>query len=547
MKQLFRFSILVLALLLPATAVAHIFEVDGIYYNINGNEVSVTYKGSYESEDDNEYSGNVIIPATVTYKGTTFSVTSIDEYAFCDCSGLTSVTIPKSVISISEYAFYGCSGLTSVTIPNSVTSIGVCAFCGCSGLTSVTIPNSVTSIGGHAFTGTPWYDNQPDGLVYAGLVAYKYKGTMLAETQINLSNGTTGIAGYAFQDCSGLTSVTIPNSVITINDRAFERCRGLTSVVIPNSVTSIGRWAFKDCSGLTSVTIPNSVTFIDDGVFSYCSGLTNLTVESGNIVYDSPDNCNAIIETASNTLISGCKNTVIPNSVTSITRYAFQGCSGLTSVTIPNSVTSIGEYAFDGCSGLTSVTIPDSVTSISEGLFSGCDGLASVTIPNSITSIGRVAFLSCDGLTSVTIPNSVTSISDDAFYGCSGLTDVYCYIADISRVSSGNELFYLNGDDYSGRTLHVLQGTADAYQADENWYPYFGQIVDDLIPETPSGDVNGDGNVNISDVTTLIDYLLTGNANGVNLSAADCNKDNSINISDVTTLIDYLLTGTWPN
>ena len=139
MKHLSRFSILLLALLLPATAVAHVFEVDGIYYNINGNEVSVTFKGSYETEYDNEYSGNVIIPATVTYKGTTFPVTSIGEYALSGCSGLTSVTIPNSVTSIGDYAFYGCSGMTSVEIPNSVTSLGVGAFISCSGLTSVTI------------------------------------------------------------------------------------------------------------------------------------------------------------------------------------------------------------------------------------------------------------------------------------------------------------------------------------------------------------------------------------------------------------------------
>ncbi len=165
MKHLSRFYILLLTLLLPATAVAHVFEVDGIYYNINGNEVTVTFKGSYETEYENEYSGNVIIPATVTYKGTTFPVTSIGEYALSGCSGLTSVEIPNSVTSIGDYAFYGCSGMTSVEIPNSVTSLGVGAFNSCSGLTSVEIPNSVTSIGGRAFTGTTGSESQREGLV----------------------------------------------------------------------------------------------------------------------------------------------------------------------------------------------------------------------------------------------------------------------------------------------------------------------------------------------------------------------------------------------
>ena len=234
------------------------------------------------------------------------SVTSIGDYAFKDCSGLTSVTIPNSVTSIGDYAFSGCSGLTSVTIPNSVTSIGGYTFSGCSGLTSVTIPNSVTSIGYEAFRG-----------------------------------------------CSGLTSVIIPNSVTSIGDGAFEGCSGLTSVIIPNSVTSIGKYAFYGCSGLTSVTIPNSVTLIGNGTFFRCSRLTSVTVDKNNGTYDSRDNCNAIIETSTNKLIVGCNNTIIPNSVTSIGIGSFYGCEGLTSVTIPNSVTSIGEHAFEDCSGLT--------------------------------------------------------------------------------------------------------------------------------------------------------------------------------------------------
>ena len=161
------------------------------------------------------------------------------------------------------------------------------------------------------------------------------------------------------------------------------------------SVTSIGDYAFNGCSGLTSITIPNSVTSIEYEAFNGCSGLTSVTVDSGNTHYDSRNNCNAIIEKATNTLIAGCMNTIIPNSVTNIGRSAFRGCSGLTSVTIPNSVTSIGYCAFHGCSGLTSVTIPNSVTSIEYEAFNGCSGLTSITIPNSVTSIGESAFYGC--------------------------------------------------------------------------------------------------------------------------------------------------------
>ena len=376
-----------------------------------------------------------------------------------------------SVTSIGDGAFRWCSGLTSVTIPNSVTFIGQWAFYNCSGLTSITIPSSVTSIGELAFSG-----------------------------------------------CSGLTSVTIPNSVKTIGESAFNGCENLSSVTIANGVTSIGVAAFQLCTSLTSLTIPSSVTAIAEGAFEGCSGLQSIVVDKGNTVYDSREDCNAIIKTSDNELISGCTNSTIPNSVTkigqsafknckglrsvripnsvvSVGQFAFQGCSGMTSITIPNSVTSIGSYAFQGCSGMTSITIPNSVTSIGSYAFRWCSGLTSITIPDGVSSIDEFVFYECSGLTSVTIPNSVTSIGDQAFSRCIGLTsvtigskvktigslaftdclnllDVYCYAEEVPETQ--NEVF--RSANIENVTLHVPAASISAYQAVEPW-KNFKEIV----------------------------------------------------------------------
>ena len=202
----------------------------------------------------------------------------------------------------------------------------------------------------------------------------------------------TSIGHGAFYGCKGITSVTIPNSVKTIVSYAFMGCDGITSITIPASVTSIGYVAFKGCSKLSSLIIGKSVISIGDVAFAGCNGLTSIVVESDNTVYDSRDNCNAIIKTKENEMILGCINTTIPNSVTSLVG-AFHDVYNLTSITIPNSVRHIED--FGGCNGLTSIDIPNSVTSIGPGAFWGCNGLTSVDIPNSVTTIGSSAFAYC--------------------------------------------------------------------------------------------------------------------------------------------------------
>lgn len=301
--------------------------------------------------------------------------TDVPWYSYRD--DIQDVVVAEGVTSIGRYAFIGCSGLTSVIIPNSVTSIGWGAFQG-SGLTSITISNNVTSIG------------------YG-----------------------------AFDRCTALASLTIPSSVTSVGDFAFAGLN-LTSMTIDKSDCSLMYLWFGD--GVNATSIENII--IGANVSSVCGeinsvlGLESILVDANNTKYDSRNDCNAVIETATNTLVAGCKNSVIPDNVVAIGKSAFFSCSGLTTITIPNSVTSIGQSAFSGCSGLTSITIPNSVTSIGNYVFARCSGLTSVTIPNSVTSIGSDAFNCCSGLTSVTIPNSVTSIGDDAFYRCSGLESI---------------------------------------------------------------------------------------------------------------------------
>ena len=440
-----------------------------------------------------------------------YSVSSIKDYAFIGCNRIKTVTLRTNVYSIGKGAFNSCNSysFTSIDIPNSVTSIGSSAFYNCTYLSDIGIPNSATSIGSGAFYGTAWYNGQPDGVVYAGLVAYSYKGTSYPNEitirdgtvsiapsafanhysiTFNLPNSVVTIGDYAFYNCSRLNSINIPNSVNTIGDYAFQKCRGLTSISLGNSVSTIGNYAFYDCSGLTgelnipnSVTsigysafyncsgltgelnIPNSVTAIGGGAFSYCrgltsliigsslnsigttafqgcSGLTSINVNNSNTFYDSRENCNAIIETASNSLIYGCKNTMIPNTVVRIDSYAFCQCYGLTYIDIPSSVSTIGERAF-----------------------SYCDGLISITIPESVTSIGSLAFYSCDSL-----------------------KNVYSYISRPSQVNGKSFFDYDSdtdywGDYYSSRTLYVPHGSAVAYRAypySSRWAQYFGSIVE---------------------------------------------------------------------
>ena len=318
----------------------------------------------------------------------------------------------------------------------------------------------------------------------------------------------TGIDQVAFTNSQQLASVSMPGTIKFIGRSAFSSDTLLSSITIPSSVDSIASYAFMYCTGLTSLAIPCSVKTICHHAFAGCKGVTSVIVDSENTTFDSRDNCNAIIETASNTLVAGFNNTVIPSSVTSIGNGAF-ALSSLTSIDIPNAITSIGDNAFE-FSGLTSIDIPNSVTSIGDNAFKS-SGLTTIVIPESVTKIGR----------------AVIEYTEIRSMTCFAVTppDIVCVFNEYER------------HRYDELTLYVPMESLEAYRAHEEW----GKIKH-IVPFLGAGpgDINGDGKLSITDVTDIIAQLLDG---GEIPAYCDVNGDGKVTITDVTAMIEMLLNG----
>ena len=430
---------------------------------------SVSFIGPWAFLDCTEMLSLTILPG----------VDSIGIGAFMNCKSLTSVDIPNSLVKggsvmfnecynieklyldlpVSPTFLYSRYGLKEVVLGESIKRIKRNDFLNFIGLQSIVIPSSVEIIDYDAFKGCnnieTLYWNAKDSAGYGLKNVIFYSRNTLKN--IVLGESATIVDWEILYDCPNLSTIVvdsnnpiydsrnncnaiietetntlllgcnstvIPDGVNSIAKYAFYNCESISSIVIPPSVRLIDNYAFSGCKSLTSINIPANVSNIGFGIVSRCADLNSITVDPANSHFDSRDNCNAVIETKTNTLVSGCKNTIIPSGIVTIELDAFGGCVGLTSISLPSSVTTIGDWAFTGCSGLTSIEMSANVRNLGSYAFENCSSLASLSIPMGVTTIPVGLAMGCSSLTSIDIPSSINSIEHDAFNNCSSLKTV---------------------------------------------------------------------------------------------------------------------------
>ncbi|MBO5696910.1 MAG: leucine-rich repeat domain-containing protein, partial [Alistipes sp.] len=510
------------------------------------------------------------------------SVTTIEDSAFIDCTSLTNVTIGMGVTSIGWSAFRGCNSLTSITIPDGVTTIEYWAFAFCSNLKNIYCKPVVPPLGsnsmfqnnasdrniyvpiesveayksaeywseysdmikgynfetGEVIPETPlrpanneiWYTNdsttEPTALYKTDVFdvnvisntydvdkkcwVIKFDGEVTkigshafqecsCITSVTIPNSVTKIGAYAFNGCTNLVSIIIPDGVTSIEENAFAMCRNLTNITIPQGVSEIKRWSFYGCTNLIGVTIPDSVIYIGQCAFAYCSNLQSVSIPIGITT----------IESDAFSFCSTLTSITIPSTVEYIGDSAFRGCSNLTAFygkfasddnrclvlngvlnsfapsglelyDIPSNVTTIGTSSFQYCESLNSVTIPNSVKVIEAWAFQCCNGLKNINIPNGTTTIGNYAFSYCNSLTSVTIPNSVNSIGYSAFDGCANLKIVWSKnLTPPTAIFSEDNIWNAFEGCHADLAISVPSQSYDAFKTAPGWSDYKSSIVDD--------------------------------------------------------------------
>ena len=434
------------------------------------------------------------------------SMTYIPYGLFYDCKALQSVSIPAGVETIFGVAFSGCTSLANVTIPDKVKAIGTRAFYGCTGLTDITVPASVRYIDQDVFANTAWLNNQPDGIVYNGNVAYTYKGT--PSGILTIKEGTTAIANQAFMNCTGITVLRLPNSLMYIGSESFSGCSSLTYLNLPGNVKAIGNYTFQNCTNLTEISFPNSLMMVgiyNSGLMAF-SGTQWFNEQPDGVVYAGP-------------VAIGYKGRITDDGVVTVKEgtkaIANNGVgSSPDKVILPNSVTTIGPGAFTQCSYLKEINIPQSVTSIGWG---------------ALTSISRV-----ERIDAYVDPANV-KLGDDALI--MGMPQIEDYYSPVSK----SRCFYISnayGRGMDDCVLHVLPGKEERF-ANALCWARFKNIVGDLSEgDGEPGDVDGNGVVNGSDVTALYNLLLNG---AQPVGNADVDGNGTINGSDVTALYNLLL------
>lgn len=556
-KRLCLLAVLFLAGVFSASAAD--FMVDSICYNVIGdNAVEVTKR-------DVKYSGEVFIPATVVNDGTTYQVTRIGDQAFSSCNELTLIDIPEGVTEIGQSAFYDCYGLTFIEFPNSLLKIGDFAFYNCYNFTYIYIPRNVASIGcafpycegvtSYVCSGMNAHYTVVDGVLYSKdmtrLVAFPLASSVTVFnipesvtiidnmafahaynlTEINMSDNITWIGYSVFRGCTGLTSLVLSDGITHMGPSDLAYCSNLTYVHLPASLDTLANATFYEVPALTEVTIPRNVKFIDNFAFAGARAIKNIIFEK-----------NSCLEAIGLRSFEDCislETFDMPNSVTRIDAQIFGNCTALKSVHLSDNLTYMDGATFYGCSALLECYIPSSVRVIPNACFGRCTSLKSVKIGEKDATPGGTLMVnssisSGSALKRLELGANVDSLTSSAIAN-HGLKVVICWPTTPPRCNGYWSPFSPNPVQ-TGATLYVPRVALEAYSTTAHWKDFPA-----IVPIEDLGDVNGDGSVNISDVTALINMLLSHDFD--RQPYADINLDGSVNITDVTALINRLLSG----